>query len=215
MIKEVEEECRGDLLQYFIEDLKTIAERWRECERVKKYEDEKERYEREVNDLYCWFMAYGIPQEIYEERLKELYKPLPLEFYLPPSLPDSFQWALDRLKESLAQPDTSTPVSDPNSEELSLPPGPGERKYFKRAMERGYIKTTSTGLEWVAIGGRGGNAQLGYFLSKIYPQPRPINELERLFNVKKLSTNLTNAGLEIKRADVVRWRTEINNIFND
>ncbi len=89
------------------------------------------------------------------------------------------------------------------------------RKYFKRAMERGYINTTSTGLEWVAIGGRGGKAQLGYFLSKIYPHPRPINALEKFFDVKKLSADLTNAELDYKRADVVRWRTDIYNLFLD
>lgn len=89
------------------------------------------------------------------------------------------------------------------------------RKYFARAIERGFIKPTSTGFEWIPITGRAGNAQLGYFLSKVYPPHRPIDTLERLFDVKKLSTYLGNAEYKPKRADVKRYRAEIDKIFID
>ncbi|MDE7465288.1 MAG: hypothetical protein K2M59_02510 [Muribaculaceae bacterium] len=225
MIKEVKEECRGDLLQYFIEDLKRIADRWRECERVKKYEEENERYWCEVNNLNCYFEAYGIPQEAYEEMLNEIHEPLPLEFYLPVPLPDSFQWTLGKLEEvvitdsvidtSANELNTSTGLSPEWWEKYPELDTTEARLYVGRAIERGFIKPTSTGFEWIQIMRRGGKAQLGYFLSKVYPQPRPITTLEKLFDVKKLSTYLGNADEKAKRADVIRWRTEIDKIFID
>lgn len=219
LVKSVIAENEGELLQFFIEEIEQLGEQWRLDEQGRMYEIQDRDYYNEIAFINSMWREYGLSDEDYEERIKALGEP-PTPFDIPiPSLPDNFKWAMDRLKDSLTQPDPPTPVSDPNSEELSLPPeldSPKARKYFKRAMERGYIKTTTTGLEWVAIGGgRGGNAQLGYFLSRIYPQPRPINALERLFDVKKLSSNLTNAEFDYKRANVKRWRAEIDNIFND
>lgn len=87
------------------------------------------------------------------------------------------------------------------------------RSIIARAIEQRYIIITTTGLEWIAINGRGGNSQLGYFLSKIYEQPRPITALENLFGVKKLSTYIGNADFDVKRADVIKWRAEIDSLF--
>lgn len=111
MIKEVEEECKGDLLQYFIEDLKRIAERWSEGERTKKWEAENERYWREVNNLNLHFINYGIPQEIYDEMLNEIEIPIPP---LPIQPPDSFYWALGKLEEIVI----TDSVSETSTKEL-------------------------------------------------------------------------------------------------
>lgn len=126
------------------------------------------------------------------------------------------------------QPDTSTPVITDSvigtSTGATAPEGwrlPMEldtdraRKYFARAIERGFILPTSTGFKWIDIRGRGGKAQLGYFLSKVYTPPRPITALERWFGVAKLSTYIGNADYEVKRSDVKYWRTEIDKLFID
>ncbi|MDE7414564.1 MAG: hypothetical protein K2N05_12365 [Muribaculaceae bacterium] len=130
-------------------------------------------------------------------------------------------------KNIIPQPDTSTPVITEMVIDTSTGLAPEwwgkypeldtteARLYVSRAIERGLIQQTSTGFEWIPIMGRGGKAQLGYFLSKVYQQPRPIATLEKLFDVKKLSTYLGNADYEAKRADVKRWRTEIDKIFID
>lgn len=89
------------------------------------------------------------------------------------------------------------------------------REYFKRAVEAGFMEKTDTGYNWL-FGGSKGQARLGYFLSKVYKSPRPINYLERCFNVKKLSSSISMACYEAKRNDVKLWRKEIdNNIFFD
>lgn len=73
------------------------------------------------------------------------------------------------------------------------------RKYFARAVKAGLMEKD---FKW-----KGTTAQLGYFCSKAYKQPRPINSLENFFNVKKLSSAITNAEtVTPKRADVIEWR---------
>lgn len=73
------------------------------------------------------------------------------------------------------------------------------RKYFARAVEAGLMEKN---FKWT-----GTPAQLGYFCSKAYKQPRPINSLENFFNVKKLSSAITKAEISTpKRADVIEWR---------
>lgn len=224
IVEEVRAKCKGGFLQYFIYDVKRIVDKWRECERMKKWEEENNGYWDEVNRLYLLLVTDMITQDVYDEKIKELKRPLPLDFYFAPPLPDGLQWALDRFEDDspyldpTPQPDTSSGATGTAPEGLRLPveaDTPEARKYFDRAIEREFIKHTSTGFEWIPIMGRGGNTQLGYFLSKIYQQPRPIDILERLFNVKKLSTYLSNAGYEAKRADVKRWRAKIDEIFID
>ena len=94
MIKEVEEECKGDLLQYFIEDLKRIADRWRESERVKTHNEDEGAYWAEVDTLNLHYLSYGIPNETYDEMLNNIHKPLPLEFYPLPPPPPVFECGL-------------------------------------------------------------------------------------------------------------------------
>ncbi|MDE6754806.1 MAG: hypothetical protein K2J82_09390 [Muribaculaceae bacterium] len=118
--------------------------------------------------------------------------------------------------------DTSTGLTPEWWEKYPELDTPEARLYVSRAIERGFIKITSTGLRWITIGGgRGGKAQLGYFLCKVYPPHRPTNYLEKVFDVKKLSTDITNGDLLRKkepdeiRADVMRYKTEIDKIFID
>lgn len=74
------------------------------------------------------------------------------------------------------------------------------RKYFERAVVTGLMTKQYKWLE--------SQAQLGYFCLKAFEQPRPLNTLEAFFNVKKLSSSITQATYEAKRADVKKWRTE-------
>lgn len=88
------------------------------------------------------------------------------------------------------------------------------RRCFTKAIEANYIIVTNNGLQWV-FGGNKGQARLGYFCNKIYGTPRPINKLEEIFRAKKLSASISNADNEAKRADVKKWRNEIDDkIFN-
>lgn len=74
------------------------------------------------------------------------------------------------------------------------------RKYFARAVAAGLM---SEQFEWLAT-----KAQLGYFCYNTYSQPRPLTMLERFFDVKKLSSDITNASITAKRADVRKWRAK-------
>ena len=71
------------------------------------------------------------------------------------------------------------------------------------------MEKTNNGYKWL-FGGSRGQARLGYFCFKVYNQPRPINPLEKLFGVKKLSASITNAGIEPIRQDVKKWRQEMD-----
>ena len=74
------------------------------------------------------------------------------------------------------------------------------RKYFARAVAAGLM---SEQFKWLAT-----KAQLGYFCYNTYSQPRPLTALERFFDVKKLSSDITNASIPAKRADVKKWRAK-------
>lgn len=85
------------------------------------------------------------------------------------------------------------------------------REYFTRAVEVGYMTTNDTTAQWLSA-----VARLGYMCYKIYSQPRPIASLEKYFGVTKLSAAITQASYEAKRADVKKWRAEIDSkIFFD
>lgn len=88
--------------------------------------------------------------------------------------------------------------------------------YFKRALECGYIILSGNGYKWIFGESRGKQARLGYFCYKAFEQPRPINKLEELFGVKKLSSSITTASMGAIRADVIAWRKEMDSkIFFD
>ena len=89
------------------------------------------------------------------------------------------------------------------------------RKNFPKAIEAGFMCKTDSGYKWL-YGGSNGQVRLGYFISKTYDHGRPINKLERLFNVQKLSSSISQAETyNGKRADVLEWRTKIDTILSD
>ena len=79
------------------------------------------------------------------------------------------------------------------------------RIYFARAIKKGYMEKTDTGYKWLMS-----QVQLGYFCSKVFNEPRPINAIEKLFDLKKVSASITQAETPAKRADVKKWRAEID-----
>lgn len=111
------------------------------------------------------------------------------------------------------------PRPTPDSEADSIPTHglpseldtPEANKYFARAVAAGMMQRTDSGGKWKTA-----NARLGYFCNKVFTQPRPIAALERYFGVTKLSAAITQADIEPKRADVKKWRAEIDSkIFFD
>lgn len=91
------------------------------------------------------------------------------------------------------------------------------RKYFSRAIEKGFMEKTDNGFKWL-YGGNRGQIRLGYFCSKVYNIPRPINALEEAFGVKKLSSSISIATecQAVRRADARKWRDRIDSdIFFD
>ena len=117
---------------------------------------------------------------------------------------------MDAKPQDKEQPDTGEQSGIALPDELNTEEA---KLYFARAVAAGYMKQGNNGYRWL-FGGRKGQARLGYFCLKVYSPPRPISYLERLFNVRKLSSSVTNAGFEPKRADVKKWRKEMDdNIF--
>lgn len=89
------------------------------------------------------------------------------------------------------------------------------QKYFAKAINMGYMRKEGSGYKWL-FGDNRRQARLGYFCNKAFTQPRPINTLEQIFGVKKLSASISNAGIKAIRADVKKWRNEMDDsIFND
>lgn len=85
------------------------------------------------------------------------------------------------------------------------------RKYIERAIEKGYMEQKGNGCRWLRT-----KAQLGYFCSRAYTQPRPLNAIEVFFGVKKISSSITQADYEATRIDVKTWRKEIDDtLFYD
>lgn len=109
----------------------------------------------------------------------------------------------------------SNPDAQRVDDSLNLPPELNTeraRKYFQRAIEAGFMAKTNSAYKWL-FGGNKGQARLAYFCGKVYSNPYPISQLEVIFNVKNLSASITQSTYEAKRADVIRWRAEIDRIF--
>lgn len=94
------------------------------------------------------------------------------------------------------------------------------KKYFRKAIESGYMKATGSKYEWVGVDKLGVNTQLAYFCGIIYNyqysisgnkgEKFPEEELCKLFGVKylyKLLTQIYNA----KRTQ--NWRTILDEFF--
>ena len=90
------------------------------------------------------------------------------------------------------------------------------RKYFSRAIEKGFMEKTGNGFKWL-YGGDKGQIRLGYFCLRVYDHPRPINALEEAFGVKKISSSISSAECQpARRADARKWRDRIDSdIFFD
>lgn len=87
---------------------------------------------------------------------------------------------------------------------------PAARKYFGRAYEGGMIDPAAKKRCLIA------SVRLGYICSKVYSSPRPISALEKYFGISKLSASISQAEYEAKRADVIKWRKDIDvKIFFD
>jgi hypothetical protein len=95
------------------------------------------------------------------------------------------------------------------------------RKYFPKAIERQYMQVTADGkYHWTGTGDRGENAQLAYFLGRVYNYKHTVNgnagenfpeeSLNELFGVKRLYSSLTQVYNAQKRQ---RWRAKIDALF--
>ena len=82
------------------------------------------------------------------------------------------------------------------------------KKYYDRALEHSYLNWSGSNATWERK-----FTQLGYFCNKIYKSPRPINDLEKFFNVRKLSAAISQADNKAIRADVIAWRAEMDSLI--
>ena len=56
-------------------------------------------------------------------------------------------------------------------------------------------------------------AKLGYFLNFVYKNPRPLSLIETYFDVKKISSAISQAEYPTKRNDAVQWRNKMDQDF--
>lgn len=125
-------------------------------------------------------------------------------------LGDALQW----LDEALKQPQPAPAEQGENGLPLEIDTE-GARKRFERAISANYMQRTKDGYKWLKT-----QIQLGYFCLNVFDNPRPINALERLFDVKKLSASISSAESHKSnpkaRADVRKWINDIERaIFAD
>lgn len=93
-------------------------------------------------------------------------------------------------------------------------------RIFKRAIDKGRIKKTSTGLKWVQVGEKGRRAQVAYFCGKLYGYKYGVycndgervsyRECELLFNESRLDRALIQV-YEAKKPQ--SWRNIIDELF--
>lgn len=108
---------------------------------------------------------------------------------------------------------TSNTINSDNSahqtDEMLILPSELDIPVFRNALLRaeaeGWFERTENGGKWKL-----GNVRLGYICAKCFNPPRPYNRLEEFFGVKKLSSSIYQAEEEPKRADVKKWRKEID-----
>ncbi len=154
------------------------------------------------------------PQEIFINLYENELQQHNIERWIEQKFPIAnyiLQYIYDQIKANI-KPNSTQRADTPKEvilyDELDTPEA---NKYFARAVEAGYMKPTATGGEWLTA-----VVRLGYVCSKIFQQPRPIAALEKYFGVTKLSASITQASIEAVRADVKKWRAEIDTkIFYD
>lgn len=107
------------------------------------------------------------------------------------------------------EPPTDSTAEADKPKDLELPEIVGTdraRKYFARAIDAGFMELTENGAKWLLE-----QVKLAYFCSRIYDSPRPISDLEKFFNIRGLSALISQVTVnEPKRADVVKWRNDID-----
>lgn len=170
----------------------------------------------EAQELYNWVFdlladkvcRFAVIGDIYGDEDKERLQPL-CDFL--------YNTEIGRAVQDCIFKDEATDEEQPNSPEANTLYLPSEldtdraREYFTRAVEVGYMTANGTTAQWLSA-----VARLGYMCYKIYSQPRPIANLEKYFGVTKLSAAITQASYEAKRADVKKWRADIDSkIFFD
>lgn len=97
---------------------------------------------------------------------------------------------------------------------------PNARKYFARAIEKGYMVADGDKFRWLGTGDKGPVSQLAYFLGKVYNyvftfkgnagDPFPEDSLNALFGVKRLRSSLDQVYLA---KNPQTWRDKIDSIF--
>jgi hypothetical protein len=155
-----------------------------------------------------WRCNGGVIQEIEPPKLLP-----PYSMIHEPS--DVYNWVIEYLNAKLHQAtetdkciDTDQATDTDQDTGISLPDEldtDRARNYFARAVKIGYL-IIDNGIYKANCK----KVQLGYICYKIFDTPRPIAALENYFNVGRLSSEITTAGYEVKRADVIKWRTEID-----
>ena len=217
LVKEWASKIDRELLPYFVEDLRLLAEDWQNAEAWKMYEYDLKEYNLNIDILKLRLDANQISKEEYDNEMTAFTRePQPNSYYA--MLPPQIIWAMEIWQDFVhtsapyeQQPNNPTPIE---INLHSLPPEldtPEARKYFARAIEHKYMERTDTGAKW-----KDQLVRLAYVCGKIYEQPRPISALQKFFGVTKLDASITQAGYEPKRSDVKKWRDEIDkNIFYD
>lgn len=162
-----------------------------------------------LSDKVCWFAMTGA---VYSDEDWERLQPL-CDFLYNTDIGRAVQDCIFK-DEATDEEQPDTPEANTTTDTLNLPSEldtDRAREYFTRAVEVGYMTANGTTTQWLSA-----VARLGYMCYKIYSQPRPIASLEKYFGVTKLSAAITQASYEAKRADVKKWRAEIDSkIFFD
>lgn len=94
------------------------------------------------------------------------------------------------------------------------------RKYFHKAIERGYMREENGRFRWIGTDNRGNRSELAYFLGKVYGYVHtstgnagenfPEEGLGKLFGVTRLYSLLTQVYNAQKPQ---RWRAMIDELF--
>ena len=94
------------------------------------------------------------------------------------------------------------------------------RKYFHKAIERGYMREENGRFRWIGTDNRGNRSELAYFLGKVFGYVHtstgnagenfPEESLGKLFGVTRLYSLLTQVYNAQKPQ---RWRAMIDELF--
>ncbi|MBR4924469.1 MAG: hypothetical protein IKZ61_01830 [Prevotella sp.] len=94
------------------------------------------------------------------------------------------------------------------------------RKYFHKAIERGYMREENGRFRWIGTDDRGNRSELAYFLGKVFGYVHtstgnagenfPEESLGKLFGVTRLYSLLTQVYNAQKPQ---RWRAMIDELF--